>query len=50
MCKTEFSALTNMNTKYRSRLVIESDLRVCLPQIAPRIEKLCGKKQPHPSH
>ena len=50
MCETAFSALTNMKTKYRSRLVVESDLRVCLSQIAPRIDELCSKKQPHPSH
>ena len=30
MCETAFSALTNMKTKYRSRIVVESDLRVCL--------------------
>ena len=50
MCETAFSALTNMKTKHRSRLVVESDLRVCLSQIAPRIDELCSKKQPHPSH
>jgi len=43
-------ALTNMKTKSRSRLSAESDLRVCLSQIAPRIDKLCTRKQPHPSH
>lgn len=40
MCETAFSALTNMKTKYRSRLIIDSELRVCLSQIAPRIDKL----------
>ena len=49
-CETVFSALTNMKTKYRSRLDVESDLRVCLSQIAPRIDKLCSQNQPHPSH
>ena len=28
MCQTAFSALTNMKTKYRSRLVVENDMRV----------------------
>ena len=39
MSERVFSALTNMKTKYRSRLDVESDLRVCLPHIAPRIEQ-----------
>ena len=50
LCETAFSALTNMKTKYRSRLAIESDLRVSLTKIVPKIEKLCSEKQPHPSH
>ena len=50
LCETAFSVLTNMKTKYRSRLAVESDLRVCLTKIVPRIEKLCCEKQPHPSH
>ena len=50
MCERSFSALTNMKTKHRSRLNVESDLRVCLSQIAPRIDKLCKVKQAHPSH
>ena len=49
-CETALSPLTNMKTKYRSRLAVGSDLRVCLSQIAPRIDKLCSQKQPHPSH
>ena len=50
MCETAISTLTNMKTKYRSRLVVESDLRVCLSQSAPSIDELCSKKQPHSSH
>ena len=50
ICERAFSALSNMKTKYRSRHAVESDLRVCLSQIAPRIDKLCSQKQPHPSH
>lgn len=49
-CETAFSALTNMKTKYRSRLVVESDMRVCLSSITPRIDSLCKAKQAHPSH
>ena len=50
MCETAFSTLTSMKTKYRSRLVAEFDLWVCLSQIALKIDKLCSKKQPHPLH
>lgn len=50
LCETAFSTLTNMKTKYRSRLVVESDLRVCLSRIQPRIDSLCKTKQAHPSH
>ena len=45
-----FSALTHMKTKYRSRLNVESDLPVCLSQIAPGIDELCKVKQAHPSN
>ena len=50
MCQRAFSAPSNMKTKYRSRLNVESDLRACLSQIAPRINILCKMKQAHPSH
>ena len=50
MCEKAFSALNNMKTKYRSGLNVESDLRVCLSQIAPRIDGLCKVKQAHPSY
>jgi len=40
LCETAFSALTNMKTNYRSRLVVESDMRVCLSNITPRIESV----------
>ena len=50
LCETAFSALTNMKMKYRSRLVVESDMRVCLSNITPRIDSLCKAKQAHPSH
>ena len=49
LCETAFSALTNMKTKYRSRLVVESDMRVCLSNITARIDSLCKAKQAHPS-
>ena len=40
----EDSGFTNMKTKYRSRLVVENDMRVCLSNITPRIDSLCKAK------
>ena len=50
MCERAFSALTFIKTKYGYRLNVESDLRVCLSQIASRINELCKEKQALPSH
>ena len=50
MCERAFSTRNNMKTKYGSTLNVESDLRVCLSQIAPRIDKLCKVKLAQPSH
>ena len=38
-----FSAFTNMKTKYRSRIAVDADLRVCLSHIAQRID-ICAVK------
>ena len=32
----------DMKTKHRSRLNVESDLRVCLSSKAPRVDELCS--------
>ncbi|XP_068243921.1 zinc finger BED domain-containing protein 5-like [Palaemon carinicauda] len=45
-----FSTLLNMKTKHRSRLNVEHDLRLCLSNTAPRIEKLVCNRQAQPSH
>ncbi|CAL9700169.1 unnamed protein product [Knipowitschia caucasica] len=50
LCESSFSTLTAMKNKYRARLHVEDDLRVCLSSIAPRIRRLCSQKQAHPSH
>ena len=50
LCEVSFSALANMKTKYRSRLNVENDLRLCLSNISPRIDLLCQQKQAHSSH
>lgn len=50
LCESSFSTLTAKKKKYRARLQVEDDLRVCLSSITPRIQKLCREKQVHPSH
>ena len=50
LCESSFSNLTAMKTKYRARLHVESDLRVCLSSITLRLDKLCSERQAHPSH
>ena len=35
------SYVRDMKTKYRCRFNVESNLRVCLSKIAPRIDELC---------
>ena len=47
LCQVSFSALTATKTKYRSRMNVEDDLRVCLSKIPPRIDMLCKSKQHH---
>ncbi|KII69898.1 SCAN domain-containing protein 3 [Thelohanellus kitauei] len=48
--ETGFSAVTAIKTKYRSRLDIEHYIRICLPHIPPRLDKLCCAKQAQSSH
>jgi hypothetical protein len=50
LCETGFSGVAALKTKYHSMLNIESDLRVAISRLHPRYEKLCCKKQPHPSY
>jgi len=40
----------SLSSLYRFRLVVESDMRVCLSNITPRIDSLCKAKQAHLSH
>lgn len=50
LCESGFSHLVMIKTKYRNRLDAESELRLKLTKITPKIESLCIKKQAHPSH
>ncbi|XP_028672708.1 SCAN domain-containing protein 3-like [Erpetoichthys calabaricus] len=49
-CEASFSALAVIKSKFRSRLQVEDDIRVCLSKISPRIDLLCRQKQAHTSH
>uniref|UniRef100_A0A3B4X3Q8 DUF4371 domain-containing protein n=1 Tax=Seriola lalandi dorsalis TaxID=1841481 RepID=A0A3B4X3Q8_SERLL len=46
LCESGFSTLN----KYRSRLKPESDMRLCLSTILPRIDRLCGTHHAQKSH
>ncbi|KAJ4925387.1 hypothetical protein JOQ06_018119 [Pogonophryne albipinna] len=50
LCEASFSALTSMKAKYRARMEVENDLRVCLSSTSPRMEKLCSERRAHISH
>ena len=50
LCEKAFSAVTSMKTKYRARLNIEHDIRVCLSSLEPRLNLLCSEKQAQGSH
>lgn len=50
LCETGFSSLLVIKSKYRSRLVVEDDLRCALAKTAPRISDLVRKKQSQPLH
>jgi hypothetical protein len=50
LCETGFSAMTAMKTKYRNKLRVSDDLRLCLTTISPRISLLVSRMQPQPSH
>ncbi|CAK1583466.1 unnamed protein product [Parnassius mnemosyne] len=49
-CETDFSAVTVIKNKYRSKINVEKDMRVAISKLEPRYEKLCSEKQAHPSH
>ncbi|XP_035220955.1 SCAN domain-containing protein 3-like isoform X1 [Stegodyphus dumicola] len=50
LCETGFSTVAVLKTKYRSRLMIEKELRTAISSMIPRFEKICAEKQAQPSH
>ena len=50
LCEAGFSAMTATKTKLWSRLDIRNRLRVSLPPIAPRWDRLIAEKQAQGSH
>ena len=50
LCETALFSMTAMKTKYRNKLNVSDDLRLCLSAIAPRIDSLVDRMQAHPSH
>ena len=50
LCEQGFSTLLNIKSKLRLRLNVDHDLRLCLSNTTPRIEKLICNKQAQPSH
>ena len=50
ICKSGFSTLVNVKTKYRSKLDCKADIRCALSSTKPCIKLLVSKKQAHPSH
>lgn len=50
LCESGFSTLKVLKTKHRARLNVESDMRVALTDMKPRLDKLCRSHQAHPSH
>ena len=50
LCEAAFSKLTMIKSKLRSRLEVESELRVAVSAIAPRMDFIATGMQAHMSH
>jgi hypothetical protein len=50
LCVAGFSEVAATRTKYPSVMNLENDLRRVISKFQPRYDKLCSKRQPHPSH
>ena len=51
LCEYEFSALTEIKSKKRERLLgIDNEMRVCLTMTELRFDLICSQNQAHPLH
>ncbi|KAK9504522.1 hypothetical protein O3M35_010838 [Rhynocoris fuscipes] len=50
LSETGYSTVAVLKIKYRSRLVIEKELRTSITSMISRFEKICAEKQAQPSH
>ena len=51
LCEAGFSVLMQIKTKQRHSLAVESDMRLALSRVRPRIEALvASKKEEHKAH
>ncbi|XP_042902719.1 zinc finger BED domain-containing protein 5-like [Parasteatoda tepidariorum] len=50
LCETGFSAVSYLKTKYRSRLNIETELRVAISNAKPSFEEICSARLAQGSH
>jgi hypothetical protein len=50
LCKTRFSAATDIKPKYQLMSNLKNDLRAAISKLQQWYDNLCSKRQPHPSH
>lgn len=50
LCEAGFSAVAVIKNKYRSKINVETEIRVAISNLMPRFEELCNNVQAHPSH
>jgi hypothetical protein len=50
LCEKAFSAMAAIKSQYRNRVQLESDLRVAVSTIQPRMSHIVSNMQAHPSH
>ena len=50
LCKAGLSAMAVINSKYRSRINVEREVRGAVSKIFPRFEERCKNKQAHTSY
>lgn len=48
--EAEFWAIAVIENKYRSKIIVEHEMRVAVSNLIPRFEKLCGEHPAYPSY